>query len=104
MAAYRTAWRALCEPIVAPAGDASAAGKNASRQTRYGLANAEGLAAVAVSLVHGCALQAVIDPTGFDIQQHFDAAGRMLEAALSPSRETPTFDVKHRVALSAATR
>ena len=103
MAAYRTAWRALCEPVITPARDSSSPAKDASRQIKYGLANAEGLAAVAVSLVHGCALQAVIDPTGFDIQQHFDAAGRMLEAALSRSRESPTFDVK-RVALSGATR
>ena len=83
---------------------ASSRSKDGARQTRFGLADAEGLAAVAVSLVHGCALQAVIDPTGFDIQQHFDAAGRMLEAALSRSRETPSFNVKRRVALSGATR
>ena len=104
IAAYRTAWRALCEPVVMPAADSSSPSKNASRQTRFGLADAEGMAAVAVSLVHGCALQAVIDPTGFDIQQHFDAAGRMLEAALSRSQETPAFNVKRRVALSGATR
>jgi hypothetical protein len=30
-----------------------------------------GVAAVAVSLIHGCALQAVIDPKGFDVKQHF---------------------------------
>ena len=38
-----------------------------------------GLAAVAVSLIHGCALQAVIDPKGFDVEQHFHAAAQMLE-------------------------
>jgi YD repeat-containing protein len=38
-----------------------------------------GVAAVAVSLIHGCALQSVIDPRGFDVQQHFDAAAQMLE-------------------------
>ena len=39
---------------------------------------AAGLAAVAVSLVHECSLQAVIDPNGFSVEQHFDAAGQML--------------------------
>jgi TetR/AcrR family transcriptional regulator, transcriptional repressor of bet genes len=39
----------------------------------------EGVAAVAVSLVHGCALQGVIDPKGFDVHQHFAAAAQMLE-------------------------
>ena len=39
----------------------------------------EGVAAVAVSLVHGCALQAVIDPKGFDVHQHFAAAAQMLD-------------------------
>ncbi|HEY2375997.1 MAG TPA: TetR family transcriptional regulator [Gemmatimonadaceae bacterium] len=35
---------------------------------------ADGLAAVAVSLVHGCALQAVIDPRNFSIRRHVEAA------------------------------
>ena len=39
----------------------------------------DGVAAVAVSLVHGCALQGVIDPKGFNVHQHFDAAAQMLE-------------------------
>src|SRR5688572_19558066 len=39
----------------------------------------DGVSAVAVSLVHGCALQGVIDPKGFDVQQHFAAAAQMLE-------------------------
>jgi AcrR family transcriptional regulator len=38
-----------------------------------------GVAAVAVSLIHGCALQSVIDPKGFDVQQHFAAAAQMLD-------------------------
>ena len=38
----------------------------------------EGLAAVVVSLIHGCALQAVIDPRGFDVRQHLDAAVSLL--------------------------
>ena len=38
-----------------------------------------GVAAVSVSLIHGCALQAVIDPKGFAVEQHFDAAAQMLD-------------------------
>jgi AcrR family transcriptional regulator len=37
------------------------------------------VAAVAASLIHGCALQAVIDPKAFSVQQHFDTAARMLD-------------------------
>src|SRR5437868_1024805 len=33
----------------------------------------EGVAAVAVSFIHGCALQAVIDPKEFFVRHHFDA-------------------------------
>lgn len=40
---------------------------------------AEGVAGVAVSLIHGCALQSVIDPKGFDVRQHFAAAAQMIE-------------------------
>jgi AcrR family transcriptional regulator len=42
-----------------------------------------GVAAVSVSLIHGCALQAVIDPKGFDVQQHFAAAAQMLDRLAS---------------------
>jgi hypothetical protein len=37
------------------------------------------VAAVAVSLIHGCALQALIEPKAFSVQQHFDTAARMLD-------------------------
>lgn len=40
----------------------------------------DAVAAVAVSLIHGCALQAVIDPRAFSVGQHFDMAARMLES------------------------
>ena len=39
----------------------------------------DGVAAVAVSLIHGCAFQAVIDAKAFSVQQHFDTAARMLD-------------------------
>jgi hypothetical protein len=43
-----------------------------------------------VSLIHGCALQSVIDPKGFDVQQHFDVAAHMLDSIASdqPARAT----------------
>jgi AcrR family transcriptional regulator len=54
---YRAAFRAIGQAI-APDGD---------------------VAAVAVSLIHGCALQALIDPKTFSVQQHIDTAARMLD-------------------------
>jgi TetR/AcrR family transcriptional repressor of bet genes len=39
----------------------------------------DSLAAAAVSLIHGCALQAVIDPREFDVQRHVEAAVRLLD-------------------------
>src|SRR5689334_7877890 len=60
---YRAAFRAVAEGVVNEA--------NGS--------DAEGLAAVAVSFVHGCALQAVIDPKTFSVERHFEMAVRMLE-------------------------
>jgi AcrR family transcriptional regulator len=44
------------------------------------LAAPDGVAAVAVSFIHGCALQAVIDPKTFSVQQHFDTAAQMIES------------------------
>lgn len=40
----------------------------------------DGVAAVAVSLIHGCAFQAVIDEKAFSVQRHFDTAARMLDS------------------------
>jgi AcrR family transcriptional regulator len=51
-------------------------------------ATAEAMAGVAVSVIHGCALQAVIDPAGFDVQQHVKAAARMLDLPLSSAAAT----------------
>ena len=47
----------------------------------------DGVAAVAVSLVHGCALQSVIDPKGFDVHQHFAAAAQMLDRLATQGSE-----------------
>lgn len=48
----------------------------------------DGLAAVAVSLVHGCALQAVIDPKNFHVLQHFEAASGLLDGLGVTARST----------------
>lgn len=44
------------------------------------------VAAVAVSLIHGCALQALIDPKAFSVEQHIDTAARMLDGFRSDTR------------------
>jgi AcrR family transcriptional regulator len=46
----------------------------------------EGLAAVAVSLVNGCAVQAMIDPAHFEIEQYLTAVEGILGAARSGRR------------------
>ena len=68
---YRGGFRALADAIVS--GEFPPAGPRVATVT------GEGVAAVAVSLIHGCALQSVIDPKGFDVEQHFNAAAQMLE-------------------------
>ena len=44
---------------------------------------ADGLAATAVSVIHGCGLQAVIDSGAFSVLQHVDAAARLFDGLLS---------------------
>ena len=46
---------------------AQAADMLADNRGRYPGATADGMAAAAVSFVQGCAIQAVIDPAGFDL-------------------------------------
>ena len=76
---YRGGFRELAEAVVV--GDFQPAGRRSARVQvqEAGGATGPGVAAVTVSLIHGCALQAVIDPKGFDVEQHFDAAAQMLD-------------------------
>ena len=76
--AYRSAFRDLAEVVITAGGSSSSNGRIAP-STGTTPVTADGVTAVAVSLIHGCALQAVIDPKGFDVRQHFDAAARMLD-------------------------
>ena len=49
-------------------------------------ATADGLAAVAVSWIHGCAVQAMIDPEHFDIEQYLAAVrGMTNQLTVSPA-------------------
>ncbi len=72
---YRAALASLASPLVAD----ELAVSRGRRATEEAAVTAEGVASVAVSLIHGCALQAVIDPKGFDVRQHFIAAAKMIE-------------------------
>ena len=73
--AYRAAFKEIAAEVVnAELSQAPARGRQANDPVTV-----DGVAAVAVSLVHGCALQGVIDPKGFAVHQHFDAAAQMLD-------------------------
>jgi TetR/AcrR family transcriptional repressor of bet genes len=76
--AYRSAFRDLAEVVITAGGSSSSNGRIAPGNGTTPV-TADGVTAVAVSLIHGCALQAVIDPKGFDVNQHFDAAAQMLD-------------------------
>lgn len=81
---YRAAFRIVADEVVAEELTHSTESAQAAP-----VATSEGLAAVAVSFVHGCALQAVIDPDGFSVQQHFDAAAHLLERLAPPELARP---------------
>jgi AcrR family transcriptional regulator len=74
---YRAGFSDLANAIVN--GELRPARRRSSQSAKGPTVTGAGVAAVAVSLIHGCALQSVIDPRGFDVQQHFDAAAQMLE-------------------------
>jgi TetR/AcrR family transcriptional regulator, transcriptional repressor of bet genes len=63
---YRAAFRAIMEEMLA------------AEPAAFAGATAEGLAAVAVSWIHGCAVQAVIDPRRFDADEYRAAVQEMI--------------------------
>lgn len=73
--AYRVAFTEIATQVV----NAELAQSPGRAQQRNDPVTVDGVAAVAVSLVHGCALQGVIDPKGFEVHQHFAAAAQMLD-------------------------
>ena len=74
---YRRAFRDVCGALTRE--ERAGRRRAAVRMSEVASPTADGLAQVAVSLVHGCALQAVIDPKAFSVQQHFGSAARMLD-------------------------
>lgn len=80
---YRAGFGEVATAVVNGGADSSP--RRSARSAVGPVATTEGVTAVAVSLIHGCALQSVIDPKGFDVRQHFDAAAQMLDR-LSSSR------------------
>jgi AcrR family transcriptional regulator len=73
---YRAAFRPLAEEMLR--GDPARAAAATPGVTP------EGLAAVAVSFINGCAVQAMIDPDHFDIEQHLAASAVMLDRPAQP--------------------
>jgi AcrR family transcriptional regulator len=63
---YRSAFRAIMEELLE------------SELTAFAGATADGLAAVAVSWIHGCAVQAMIDPQHFDTDEYLTAVRGMI--------------------------
>lgn len=63
---YRSAFRAIMEELLE------------SEPTAFAGVTADGLAAVAVSWIHGCAVQAMIDPEHFDTDEYLTAVRGMI--------------------------
>jgi TetR/AcrR family transcriptional regulator, transcriptional repressor of bet genes len=71
---YREAFRPIAEDVLRAEPD------------RFPRVSAEGLAAVAVSFIKGCAVQSMIDPEHFDIEEYLAAAQGLLgQLAFSPT-------------------
>jgi AcrR family transcriptional regulator len=63
---YREAFRAIMEEMMA------------AEPVAFARATADGLAAMAVSWIHGCAVQALIDPDHFDTDEYLAAVRAMI--------------------------
>jgi AcrR family transcriptional regulator len=83
---YRAGFSDLSNAIVN--GESRPARQRGSQNGARSTVTATGVAAVAVSLINGCALQSVIDPKGFDVQKHFDTAAQMLERIANDRQTT----------------
>ena len=60
----------------------------ASEPARFSGLTSEGLAAVAVSFINGCAVQAMIDPDHFDVEKYLAAVHVMVGGLEHPLRLT----------------
>jgi TetR/AcrR family transcriptional regulator, transcriptional repressor of bet genes len=70
---YRSALRAVAEDVLR------------RESTLFGEVTPDGLAAVAVSFINGCAVQAMIDPNRFDIEEYLAAVEGILGRFASPA-------------------
>jgi AcrR family transcriptional regulator len=75
LARYREAFRPIAGEVLE------------ARPERFSHVTADGLAGVAVSFIKGCAVQAMIDPEHFDIQEYLVAAEGLL-GQLGPAAPT----------------
>jgi TetR/AcrR family transcriptional regulator, transcriptional repressor of bet genes len=80
---YRGAFRRLSAEMVQ------------AEPARSGGVTADGLAAVAVSLVTGCAVQAMIDPAHFDIEDYLAAVEGILGSPRWADRQRPAAVARH---------
>ena len=74
---YREAFRPIAAEVLA------------AEPVRFPEVSAEGLAAVAVSFIKGCAVQAMIDPDDFDIEQYLTATEGLLARVEVVGRTDP---------------
>jgi len=65
LARYRAAFRTIMEELLR------------AEPARFAGATADGMAAVAMSWIHGCAVQAMIDPARFDTDEYLAAVRRI---------------------------
>lgn len=75
---YRTAFRSIMEALLL------------AEPGTFAGATADGLAGVAVSWIHGCAVQAMIDPARFDTDAYLAAVRGMIDPPLSDGRRSVT--------------
>jgi TetR/AcrR family transcriptional repressor of bet genes len=74
---YRSGFQPVAEEVVA------------AEPARFAGVSPEALAAVAVSFINGCAVQAMIDPAGFDVEQYLAALGGMIGTRTQSSPSVP---------------
>ena len=74
LARYREAFRPMAEEVLE------------AEPERFSHVTPDGLAAVAVSFIKGCAVQAMIDPDRFNIQEYLLAAEGLLGQLAPPAR------------------
>jgi AcrR family transcriptional regulator len=88
LARYREAFHAMAQDVLA------------AEPERFRQVTADGLAAVAVSFIKGCAVQSMIDPEGFDIREYLIAAEGLLGELAVGKRDVGGVDGRKNVAVA----